>query len=170
MRERGAVLSWNDAVSHGRIQADAFSKAVLVDRLPASMDSIGYRPDFSAEDFIALANRVWPGSYDLMRTHEALGRTINIGAWDGLRLVGSVRVLTDGYFFSTVPEILVDPDYQRRGIGRELMRLAVERTSRGALFFGAQTQSVAFFERIGCTRGPVGFVLRRADSTPLRTD
>lgn len=124
------------------------------------MQAIDYRPDFSAEEFIALANRVWPGNYDLAHTREALARTSNIGAWNGSRLVGSVRVLTDGYLFATVPEILVDPDYQRRGIGRELMRLAVENSSRGALFFGAQPQSVGFFERIGCTPGPVGFVMR----------
>jgi ribosomal protein S18 acetylase RimI-like enzyme len=37
-----------------------------------------------------------------------------------------VRVLSDGYFFSTVPEVIVDPEYRRRGIGRELMRRALE--------------------------------------------
>ena len=30
-------------------------------------------------------------------------------------MVGSVRVLTDGCFFATIPEILVDPAYQRGG-------------------------------------------------------
>jgi hypothetical protein len=33
---------------------------------------------------------------------------------------------------------------------------------RGALFFGAQPESVRFFERIGCTRGLVGFVLSKS--------
>lgn len=125
------------------------------------MDSIVYGDGFSAEDFLALANSVWPGNYDAASVSAALGRTINIGARSGSRLVGSVRVLTDGYFFSTVPEIFVAPDYQRRGIGRELMRRAVEQSPRGALFFGAQPQSVGFYERLGCQRGPVGFTLRR---------
>ena len=130
------------------------------------MDSIDYRDDgFSAEEFLALANLIWPRDYDLDRTREALGRTTNIGAWDGRRLVGTVRILSDGYFLNTVPEILVDPAYQRRGIGRELMRRAVEQAPRGALFLGAQPQSVGFFERIGCTRGPIGFVLRRGTNS-----
>jgi GNAT superfamily N-acetyltransferase len=126
------------------------------------MSAIDYRRDFTAVDFLALANRIWPGSYDLTKTEAALGRTINFGAWDGTVLVGSVRVLTDGYLLATVPELFVDPAYQRRGIGRELMRRALEEAPRAALFFGAQPQSVAFFERIGCTKGPVGFVMRRA--------
>jgi GNAT superfamily N-acetyltransferase len=125
------------------------------------MDSTIYRDGFPAEDFLTLANHVWPRDYDVDRMREALSRTTNIGAWDGSRLVGAVRVLSDGYLFSTVCEILVESTYQRRGIGRELMRRAVERAPRGILFLGAQPQSLQFFERIGCTRGPVGFVVRR---------
>ena len=125
------------------------------------MSPIEYREGFDAADLVALAKRVWPRDYDEARAAEAITRTTNIGAWDGTRLVGAVRVLSDGYLFSTVPEILVEPHYQRRGIGRELMRRALERAPRGTLFFGAQPQSVRFFERIGCTRGLVGFVLRR---------
>src|SRR6266849_562390 len=109
------------------------------------MESIDYRNTFAAEDFLALANKVWPGSSDLNRTRDALSRTVNIGAWDGSRLVRSVRVLHDGYLFATIPEILVEPEYQRRGIGRALMQQALERTPRVILFFGAQPQSIGFF-------------------------
>ena len=116
---------------------------------------------FPADAFLDLAQRVWPRAYDAPRAAAALTRTVNVGAWDGARLVGAVRVLTDGYFIATIPEILVDPDYQRRGIGRELMARALAHAPRGRLFFGAQPQSVAFFERLGCRRGPVGFVAAR---------
>jgi len=112
---------------------------------------------FSVDAFLALAGRVWPGAYDRARTAGALARTTNIGAWDGDRLVGAVRVLTDGYFFATIPEILVDPAYQRRGIGRALMDLALQHTPRGVVFFGAQPQAVGFFERLGCARTLTGF-------------
>ena len=97
----------------------------------------------------------------------ALERTINIGAWDGARLVGSIRILTDGYFFATIPEILVDPEYQRRGIGQRLMELALERAPRGKLAFGAQPQSVAFFDRIGCERKLTSFVAARPLKAPI---
>lgn len=116
----------------------------------------------TADQFLALAQAVWPRDwYDLAKIAEALSRTTNIGAFDTDRLVGCVRVLTDGYLFATIPEILVHPDYQRRGIGRELMNRALVAAPRHRLFFGAQPQSVAFFERTGAVRGPVGFVLRR---------
>ena len=117
---------------------------------------------FEAAAFVTLAKRVWPREYDVALAAAALARTTNIGAWDDDRLIGAVRVLTDGYFFATVPEILVDPDYERRGIGRELMFRALAAAPRGTLFFGAQPQSVGFFEKIGCEPGPSGMVMRRA--------
>jgi GNAT superfamily N-acetyltransferase len=110
--------------------------------------------------FVALARRVWARDYDLPRIATALNRTTNIGAWVGDRLVGSVRVLSDGYLFNTVPEVMVDPEFQRRGVGRELMRLALEAAPGGRLFFGALPGNEPFFERSGFQRGPVGFVGR----------
>jgi len=124
---------------------------------------VEYRDGVEAFDvtaFLALAQRVWPRHYDKAEAAAALSRTINIGAWVDGRLVGSVRVLTDGYFFNAVPEVMVDPDYERRGIGRELMRRALETSPGGRLFFGAQPATEIFFEKCGFTRGPVGLVGR----------
>src|SRR5690349_8201797 len=112
----------------------------IVDMRPIRLDDTG----FSAEAFLTLAQRVWPRDYDRERTKAALTKTSNIGAWDADQLVGAVRVLTDGYFFACVSEILVDPAYQRRGLGRALMTRALEIAPRGKLFLGAQPQSVGF--------------------------
>jgi GNAT superfamily N-acetyltransferase len=130
---------------------------------PTTARRLAVRYDVTGIDaaaFLALAQRVWPWDYDLGRAEEALARTSNIGAWEGGRLIGAVRVLTDGYFFSTIPEILVDPDYRRCGIGRELMNRALDVAPRHIIVFGAQPGSQGFFEHLGCERGPVGYVMR----------
>jgi len=67
--------------------------------------------------FLDLAQRVWPGDYDEDCVREALDRTINVTARDGDKLIGCVRVLSDGYFFGTIPEILVAPEYRRMASG-----------------------------------------------------
>ncbi len=109
--------------------------------------------------FIPLAQRVRPIQYEPQKVRAALARTTNIGAWDGPRLVGVVRVLSDGYTFSAIADILVDPEYQRMGIGRTLMQHALAATPDTRLLIEAQPDSIQFFERIGCDRGPTGFLL-----------
>lgn len=116
----------------------------------------------TAADFVSLAARATGSAdYDSSRISEALGNTTNIGAWEDDELVGVIRVLSDGYLFATVPEILVDPAHRRHGIGRTLMNLALDASPTGIVFFGSPPDSVGFFERLGCQRAPSGYVLRR---------
>jgi ribosomal protein S18 acetylase RimI-like enzyme len=42
-------------------------------------------------------------------------------AWDGQRLIGFARVLTDRIFRATLWDVIVHPDYQKQGVGEELM-------------------------------------------------
>ena len=107
--------------------------------------------NLGAAEFLELANRVWPGEYDAEKTGRALERTINITARDGRKLVGCLRILTDGYFFGTITELLVLPEYRRRGIGSELVRLAREQTPT-MLYFGAQPGLEGFSPKNGCKR------------------
>jgi len=116
--------------------------------------------DLSATLFLDLAQRVWPGNYDTELAEQALARTLNITAWDGENLVGCVRILSDGYFFGTIPEILVDPGYKGQGIGRRLMELAWEH-SPTSLFLGAQPGNEGFFEKLGYERSMASYVKRK---------
>ena len=119
----------------------------------------------TADQFLTLVQRVWPGEYDPVLTQGALRKTLNITAWHGDTLVGCVRVLTDGYFFGTVPEILVDPAHRGRGIGRELMERAWD-VSPAGLFFGAQPGNEPFFEKLGYRRSLVSYA--RSKPRPRR--
>lgn len=97
-------------------------------------------------EFLSLANSVWPGDYDVELTRRALERTMNISAYENGRLAGCLRILTDGCFFGTITELLVRPEYQRRGLGSYLLRLAAENTPT-MLYFGAQPGLEGFYEK-----------------------
>ena len=114
--------------------------------------------DLDAAAFIDLAGQVWPGDYDGAMTRAALSRTINLTAWDGERLAGCLRILTDGCFFGTITELLVLPEYRRRGIGSALLRLAREHTPT-MLYFGAQPGLEGFYERNGCRPSLSSYVI-----------
>ena len=122
-----------------------------------------YRIDdqqLNAAAFIGFANQVWPGKYDEDRTAAALSRTLNITAYDGEKLVGCLRILTDGYFFGTITEMLVLPNYQRQGIGSRLLQLARENTPT-MLYFGAQPDAEKFYEKNGCPKGFQSYTIEK---------
>ena len=121
-----------------------------------------YRVDdrsLTPDGFLAFVDQIWPGDYDAERTRAALARTLNLTAYDSGRLVGCLRILTDGYFFGTITELLVLPSHQRRGIGSRLLRLARAHTPT-LLYFGAQPEAESFYEKNGCRRSLAAFVLQ----------
>lgn len=114
-----------------------------------------------ASAFVAFVNQVWPGNYEMEKTQKALSKTLNITAYDGTRLVGCLRILSDGYFFGTITELLVLPEYQRHGIGSKLLQLAKENTPT-MLYFGAQPGLEAFYEKNGCGRSLQSYMIEKS--------
>ncbi len=126
-------------------------------------NQIEYKTDdrgLDAAVFLAFANQIWPGDYDLDKTRTALSRTINITAYDGQKLVGCLRILSDGCYFGTITELLVLPEYQGQGIGSRLLQLARE-TTPTMLYFGAQPGVEGFYEKNGCQKGLQSYVIEK---------
>jgi GNAT superfamily N-acetyltransferase len=113
------------------------------------------------DSYMALAKQFGDTSFDRDHVSAALQRSVNVTAWSDDKLVGIARVVTDGYFFAALAEILVDPALQRRGLGRELLNRAFDRTPRGVLLIGAPFGNSAFFDAMGCERGTTGFSMRQ---------
>lgn len=120
-----------------------------------------------ASVFVRFVNKVWPGVYDQEKTQAALAKTLNITAYDGKVLVGCLRVLSDGYYFGTITELLVLPQYQRRGIGSRLLQLAKENAPT-MLYFGAQPKAQAFYEKNGCQKSLPAYLIGRPAGGPAQ--
>ena len=83
------------------------------------------------------------------------GATYVVGAWEDETLVGVCRVLSDNASILYVQDILVDPDHQRRGIGRALLERVLERYShcrQKVLMTDDRPEQKAFYEALGFTR------------------
>ena len=114
----------------------------------------------AAERFLEFASQIWRGEYDPIKTQAALNKTQNITAYDGEQLVGCLRILSDDYFFGTITELLVLPQYQRRGIGSKLLEIA-KRVTPTMLYFGAQENAISFYERNGCIKSLQSFLIEK---------
>ncbi len=116
--------------------------------------------ELNASVFIPFVNQVWPGDYDMEKTQAALSKTINITVYDDNKLIGCLRILSDGYYFGTITELLVLPEYQKRGIGSKLLQLAKDSTPT-MLYFGAQPGLEEFYEKNGCAKSLQSYIIEK---------
>lgn len=116
--------------------------------------------ELSASIFLHFVNQIWEGNYDMEKTQSALSKTINITAYEDKMLVGCLRILTDGYYFGTITELLVLPKYQKQGIGSRLLQLAKENTPT-MLYFGAQPGVESFYQKNGCQKSLQSYIIEK---------
>ena len=82
-----------------------------------------------------------------------LNSTYVVSAWDGARLVGMARVVSDRVYISTLQQVGVHPDYQRQGLGSELVRRCVAQFAHTQFLLTYDHESqVSFYTRFGFTK------------------
>jgi GNAT superfamily N-acetyltransferase len=89
---------------------------------------------------------------------------LTVSAWDGERLVGVSRSLTDFAYVAYLADLAVHADYQRQGIGVELIartRAAMGPESRIILL--AAPAAVEYYPKIGFTHHPQAWVLKAGE-------
>ena len=89
-----------------------------------------------------------------------------ITAWDGARLVGLARSLTDWAFATYLSDLAVRASHQRQGIGRELIRQTQTAGGRALLILLSAPGAVEYYPRVGMQSHPSAWTLRPDD--PLR--
>ena len=91
------------------------------------------------------------------------GANLVVTAWDGQRLVGISRSVSDFAYCTYLSDLAVDVAYQRRGIGKELMRRTQQLGGRATIFLFAAPAAVHYYPRVGFSAGS-GWMLRATDA------
>ncbi|NCA77409.1 MAG: N-acetyltransferase [Alphaproteobacteria bacterium] len=116
-------------------------------------------PD-AAQYFRLFETTGWNEKYGL--TKEELSDTLRssfycISAYDGNALVGTGRIMSDGVLHAMIYEMIVHPDYQGKGIGREIMHRLLQKcldnNIRDIQLFCAKGKR-EFYEKMGFITRP----------------
>jgi len=89
-----------------------------------------------------------------------------ITAWEGARLVGISRAMSDFAFATYLSDLAVRASHQRRGIGRELVRRTQEAGAPARITLLAAPAAKDYYARLGFTFEPRAWTLAPTD--PLR--
>jgi GNAT superfamily N-acetyltransferase len=120
--------------------------------------AIRYAQGINAEQLADLMRRSSVDVADPARLRQAMMLTTNFGAFHGDKLIGALRLLSDNYEWSVVTDIVVDPAYRRRGIGRELMLRAAASASGRFAVARVPPGTEGFFRRLDALPAYDGFV------------
>ncbi|MCL1951552.1 MAG: GNAT family N-acetyltransferase [Oscillospiraceae bacterium] len=136
---------------------------------------ITYTHEISTEEYAMLRASAGWRALSARQAEAALNSsTFLVAARDGARAVGMARLMGDGGYFAVVLDVVVLPEYQGRGIGREMMTRAVRHIQSG-LRPGEHSYTIltcapgkeGFYEKMGFYRVPnedegAGLVMRMA--------
>lgn len=130
---------------------------------------IQYRDDthISAEQAIDLYIRSSLGERRPIHnkeTFEAMLKNANliITAWDGEKLVGISRTLTDIAYVAYLADLAVDQDYQRAGIGKQLIAETQSRLGPDCMIvLLAAPKANEYYRHIGFEHNPRAWTLKK---------
>jgi GNAT superfamily N-acetyltransferase len=76
------------------------------------------------------------------------------------QLIGIARTISDFSYCSYLSDLAVDQAYQRKGIGKELIKRTKELSEPATLILLAAPEAEAYYPRIGMTHTPQCFTLK----------
>ncbi|GFN30987.1 GNAT family N-acetyltransferase [Paenibacillus xylaniclasticus] len=101
---------------------------------------------------------------DLNRLQTMLDNAdLTVSAWDGERLIGIARALTDFSYCCYLSDLAVDQEYQHNGIGSRLVELVREAIGpRCSLVLISAPDAVGYYPKLGFTLSDKAYVIPRS--------
>lgn len=90
------------------------------------------------------------------------GANLLVTCWDGARLVGLARSVTDFVYCCYLSDLVVNGAYQHQGIGRRLIELTEEQLGpKGKIILVAAPAAEKYYAKVGFDHLPQAWVRRK---------
>jgi GNAT superfamily N-acetyltransferase len=88
--------------------------------------NITYTNTITVEDYNALRQSAGWIPIHPEQAAGLAGSALVVAAMDGAKTIGTARLVWDGGYAALIKDVLVLPEYQRKGIGKEMMNLIMD--------------------------------------------
>lgn len=90
-----------------------------------------------------------------------------VTAWSDSRLIGFGRMISDCKMYSSIFDVVIDPDFQKRGIGQEIMKKLIDKTPPVSfIILTATTGKEPFYAKLGFRKHKTAMALYRGSKKP----
>ena len=108
-------------------------------------------PSSAVRDLYYHVGRIEPAAEEDISNALRCGPAV--GAWDGDRLVGFARALSDGHFNAYVEDVMVHEEFRCQGVGKRVVSLLLEHLDNiETVNLYCRAEVAPFYESIGCKR------------------
>lgn len=126
------------------------------------------QPKITAQDFIDILDKSTLGLRRPLQDLAAMQTmfdhgNVYVGAFDGDKLVGLARVMTDFVFTSYLSDLAIDEAYQHRGIGKQLIIEVKKFLPRAKIILLAAPAAEGYYPKIGMRNHGHCYVLDSVD-------
>lgn len=85
-----------------------------------------------------------------------------VTAWDGDKLAGVSRTITDWVWSSYLADLAVSPDHQKWGIGKKLIEMTREKIGEQSMILLLSVPTaMSYYPKIGFTKEDRGYIIHR---------
>ena len=122
--------------------------------------TITYKCDLDGVDWRAMKTTLVRDAFDNGRTPEQLKASFENSygtciAYDGDRIVGTARVLSDGVCNAYIVDVWTLSDYRRQGIARTMLQLLMDDLP-GQHVYLFSDDAADFYKKLGFRERPIG--------------
>ena len=87
-----------------------------------------------------------------------------VSAWDGNKLVGLSRTITDWVWCSYLADLAVNPGYKNSGIGKKLIELTKERVGEQSMVLLLSVPTAMdYYPKVGFSKEDRAFIIHRKE-------
>ena len=101
---------------------------------------------------------------------DAFQNSYYVTAYHNDTLIGFARAISDGYYYTSIFDVIVKPDYQKQGIAKKMIKMLLKKF-KGTYFFLSYTPgNKAFYEKCGFEDLPTGMWIDRNKSFEMNVE
>ena len=122
---------------------------------------ITYSFDIEGIDWAELKQALQDDDFDNGRTPEQYRLSAENSAWncfayDGARIIGTVRALSDGVGNAYIVDVWTQTPYRKQGIAKKMLELTLEKMPGQHVYLFTDDDVIEFYDKIGFKRQGIG--------------